>query len=83
MGKERKVTLENTYKTAPKPHVFNGCAQLSVNVEVANRAGFCGLRRKNAVNNARYLRDGWKTHRAGKRLASPPAHHNDEVTSHG
>lgn len=77
------MNLENIGKSAPKPAVFNGCVQLSVNVEVANRAGFCGLRRKIAVNNARHLRDSWKTHRAGKRLASPPALPNDEVTSHG
>jgi hypothetical protein len=61
MGKERSMNLENICKTPLKAPCFNRCVQLSVNVESTNRAGICGLRRKNTVNDARYLRDGWKT----------------------
>lgn len=55
------MNLENMENDARKRRIFNGCAQLSVNVESTNRADFCGPRRKNTVNVARYLRDGWKT----------------------
>lgn len=61
MGKERSVILENISKPPLKAPCFNRCVQLSVNVESTNRAEICGLRRKNTVKNARYLRDGWKT----------------------
>lgn len=61
------MILENYCKPALKRSVFNGCAQLSVNVEETESAGFCGLRRKNTVNDARYLARGWKTQNGPKR----------------
>lgn len=61
MEREQKVILENMENIMLKSASDNGCAQLSVNVESTNRAEICGLRRKSTVNNARYLRGGWKT----------------------
>lgn len=61
MEREQKVILENMENIMLKSASDNGCAQLSVNVESTNRAEICGLRRKSTVNDARYLRDGWKT----------------------
>lgn len=78
------MTLENICNHPLKAPCFNRCVQLSVNVESTNRAEICGLRRKNTVNDARYLRGDWKTQNGPKRCAnSIPALTNDEVTSHG
>lgn len=73
MEREQKVTLENMENIMLKAASDNGCTQLSVNIESTNRAGFCGLGRKSAVNNPKYLRGGWKTIRAGMRRQSHPA----------
>lgn len=61
------MNLENIGKSAPKPAVFNGCVQLSVNIESTYRAVFCGLPRKIAARKANGLADGWKTHIGPKR----------------
>ena len=59
-------------------------ANLSVNVESTNRKAFCGLRRKSAVNDARYLRDDWKTPNGPKRgCPLTPALSNAKGSSHG
>lgn len=55
------MNLENICKTPLKAPCFNRCVQLSVNVEFNNREVSSGLRRKNTVNAAKYLGDGWKT----------------------
>ncbi len=78
------MTLENICKAPLKAPCFNRCVQLSVNVKFNNREVSSGLRRKNTVNNAKYLRGDWKNQNGPKRCAnSIPALPNDEVTSHG
>ena len=55
------MNLENMENSPRKASSDNGCAQLSVNVEATYRVGFGRVGRKIALNNARYLRGGWKT----------------------
>lgn len=83
MGRERIVNLENMEISAPNVPEINRCSFLSVNVESTNRAEICGSRRKSAVNNARYLRDGWKTIRPATGRQSSAGHQTIEGGSNG
>lgn len=78
MGRERIVNLENMeILTLQRPRI-GACGFLSVNVESTNRAVFCGSRRKSTVNDARYLRVGWKTIRPATGRQSSAGLTNDE-----
>ena len=77
------TNMENMEKHSRKATYFNGCRKLSVNVESTNRAEICGSRRKNTVNDARYLRDGRKTQIGPKRCSnSVPALTKNEMDLH-
>ena len=75
--------MENMENHLSKPTYFNGCGKLSVNIESTNRAGFCGLGRKSAVNNPKYLRGGWKTIRPATGRQSSAGLTNAKGRSHG
>lgn len=77
------MILENTYKSSPRAPIFNGCAQLSVNVEATYRVGFGRDGRKITPNDARYLRGGWKTIRPATGRQSSAGLTNDGVASNG